>query len=184
MVKKLITVELSSGLEARPAAMLVQVASQYESKIYLEAEAKRVNAKSIMGMMTLCLTAGEAITVVAEGDDEEQAVSEIVEFRPADLTAANHFYALDIRRMNGEHPFNADIVAYSADRERLGQAAALSGDNRTLKDLDALLGALLDADVYRDGVADAEIRNVRLELRLIEFFNGSHFSPPLISAHS
>ena len=90
------------------------------------------------------------------------SVSEIVEFRPADLTAANHFYALDIRRMNGEHPFNADIVADSADRERLGQAAALSGDNRTLKDLDALLGALLDANVYRDGVADAEIRNVRL----------------------
>ena len=45
MVKKLITVELASGLEARPAAMLVQVASQYESAIYLEAEAKRVNAK-------------------------------------------------------------------------------------------------------------------------------------------
>ena len=40
MVKKLITVELASGLEARPAAMLVQVASQYESTIYLEAEAK------------------------------------------------------------------------------------------------------------------------------------------------
>ena len=59
MVKKLITVELASGLEARPAAMLVQVASQYESAIYLEAEAKRVNAKSIMGMMTLCLTAGD-----------------------------------------------------------------------------------------------------------------------------
>ena len=72
MVKKLITVELSSGLEARPAAMLVQVASQYESKIYLEAEAKRVNAKSIMGMMPLCLT--------AEGDDEEQAVSEIEKY--------------------------------------------------------------------------------------------------------
>ena len=80
MVKKLITVELSSGLEARPAAMLVQVASQYESKIYLEAEAKRLNAKSIMGMMTLCLTAGEAITEVAEGDDEEQAVSEIEKY--------------------------------------------------------------------------------------------------------
>ena len=47
--------------------MLVQVASQYESAIYLEAEAKRVNAKSIMGMMTLCLTAGESILVEADG---------------------------------------------------------------------------------------------------------------------
>ena len=49
MVKKSIKIELSSGLEARPAAMLVQVASQYDSKIYLEADSKRVNAKSIMG---------------------------------------------------------------------------------------------------------------------------------------
>ena len=73
MVKKLITVELASGLEARPAAMLVQVASQYESAIYLEAEAKRVNAKSIMGMMTLRLCQGEELTVVAEGRDEEEA---------------------------------------------------------------------------------------------------------------
>lgn len=80
MVKKMITVELSSGLAARPAAMLVQVASQYESKIYLEAEAKRVNAKSIMGMMTLCLTAGKAITVEAAGTDEEQAVCEIEKY--------------------------------------------------------------------------------------------------------
>ena len=47
MVKKSIKIELSSGLEARPAAMLVQVASQYDSKIYLEADSKRVNAKSI-----------------------------------------------------------------------------------------------------------------------------------------
>ena len=52
----------------------------YGKEIDQEAEAKRVNAKSIMGMMTLCLTAGEAITVVAEGDDEEQAVSEIEKY--------------------------------------------------------------------------------------------------------
>ena len=80
MVKKLITVELSSGLEARPAAMLVQVASQYESKIYLEAEAKRVNAKSIMGMMSLKLSGGEDLTVVAEGVDEEAAAKGIEKF--------------------------------------------------------------------------------------------------------
>lgn len=80
MVKKMVTVELASGLEARPAAMLVQVASQYNSAIYLESEAKRVNAKSIMGMMTLCLTAGQAIMVEAKGDDEEQAVTEIEKY--------------------------------------------------------------------------------------------------------
>lgn len=80
MKKKIITVELPDGLEARPAAMLVQVASQYDSRIYLESGSKRVNAKSIMGMMTLGLIAGQFITVEADGADEDQAVSEIEKY--------------------------------------------------------------------------------------------------------
>ena len=80
MKKKIITVELPDGLEARPAAMLVQVASQYDSRIYLESGSKRVNAKSIMGMKTLGLIAGQSITVEADGADEDQAVSEIEKY--------------------------------------------------------------------------------------------------------
>lgn len=80
MKKKIITVELADGLEARLAAMLVQVASQYDSRIYLESGSKRVNAKSIMGMMTLGLIAGQSITVEADGADEDQAVSEIEKY--------------------------------------------------------------------------------------------------------
>ncbi|MDW2797462.1 HPr family phosphocarrier protein [Clostridium boliviensis] len=80
MVRKTVTVELASGLEARPVAMLVQVASQYESNIYVEIESKRVNAKSIMGMMTLGLAAGEQITITADGADEEIAVGEIEKY--------------------------------------------------------------------------------------------------------
>ena len=80
MKKKIITVELPDGLEARPAAMLVQVASQYDSRIYLESGSKRVNAKSIMGMMTLGLIAGQSITVEADGADEDQAVAEIEKY--------------------------------------------------------------------------------------------------------
>ena len=80
MKKKIITVELPDGLEARPAAMLVQIASQYDSRIYLESGSKRVNAKSIMGMMTLGLIAGQSITVEADGADEDQAVSEIEKY--------------------------------------------------------------------------------------------------------
>ena len=80
MVRKTVTVELASGLEARPAAMLVQVASQYDSSIYVEVDSKRVNAKSIMGMMTLGLTAGESITISADGADEDQAVSDIEKY--------------------------------------------------------------------------------------------------------
>ncbi len=80
MIRKTVTIELSSGLEARPIAMLVQVASQYESKIYVESESKRVNAKSIMGMMTLGLTAGEELVIMADGDDEQQAISDIEKY--------------------------------------------------------------------------------------------------------
>ena len=80
MTSKEIRIGLSSGLEARPAAMLVQVASQYESSIYVESEEKRVNAKSIMGMMTLALSSGDNVTVEAEGSDEEQAAKAIVDY--------------------------------------------------------------------------------------------------------
>ena len=53
MMEKSIKVQLTEGLQARPIAMLVQVASQHESSVYIEADGKKVNAKSIMGMMSL-----------------------------------------------------------------------------------------------------------------------------------
>lgn len=80
MIKKPITIRLSSGLEARPVAMLVQVASQYESEIYVESGRKKVNAKSIMGMMTLGLAAGEQVIISADGADENQAVTDIEKY--------------------------------------------------------------------------------------------------------
>lgn len=80
MIRKPITIRISSGLEARPVAMLVQVASQYESEIYVESGKRKVNAKSIMGMMTLGLDNGEDITVIANGGDELEAVNGIEEY--------------------------------------------------------------------------------------------------------
>lgn len=80
MTKREITVQLPSDLEARPVALLVQVASQYQSEIHLESEGRSVNAKSIMGMMTFGLTAGEKITVTANGADEAEAVHNIEEY--------------------------------------------------------------------------------------------------------
>ena len=77
MIKKTITVELESGLEARPIAMLVQLASQFASSIYLESENKKVNAKSIMGMMKMALKNGTKVTVLADGEDERAAVTGI-----------------------------------------------------------------------------------------------------------
>ena len=77
MSKKEIVIQLSNGLEARPVAMLVQVASQFDSEIHVISGQRTVNAKSIMGMMTLGLDAGEEITLSANGEDEEDAMKSI-----------------------------------------------------------------------------------------------------------
>ena len=80
MMEKFVKIQLSGGLEARPIAMLVQVASQYESSVYLEAEGKKVNAKSIMGMMSLALDNGESVKVITNGEDEQEAMSGMEEY--------------------------------------------------------------------------------------------------------
>ena len=77
MIKKPVTIQISNGLEARPIAMLVQVASQFESESYVESGQKKVNAKSIMGMMTLGLDAGDSVTITANGEDEAEAMDRI-----------------------------------------------------------------------------------------------------------
>lgn len=83
MASKSVTVELETGLEARPVAMLVQVASQFESEIHVISGERNVNAKSIMGMMTLGLSAGEKIVVTANGVDEEDAIQNIEKYLSA-----------------------------------------------------------------------------------------------------
>ena len=80
MTKQDVTIKLAGGLEARPVAMLVQVASQYEASVYLDTEDKHVNAKSIMGMMSLGLDTGDELTVVADGVDEAKAVDGVVKY--------------------------------------------------------------------------------------------------------
>ena len=79
-MEKLVKISLAGDLQARPIAMLVQVASQYDSNIYLETDGKKVNAKSIMGMMSLSLKSGDEVTVKAEGSDEINAVKGIEDF--------------------------------------------------------------------------------------------------------
>lgn len=80
MIRKPITIGITNGLEARPIALLVQVASQYTSNIYLESAERKVNAKSIMGMMSLGLDAGDKVTVSVDGVDEEEAMKGIEEY--------------------------------------------------------------------------------------------------------
>lgn len=80
-----LTVCIEHGADASPIALLVQEAGRYDSRIHLEIGNKKVNAKSIMGMMSLGLTNGDELTVQAEGEDEEAAVEGISKF----LTSAN-----------------------------------------------------------------------------------------------
>lgn len=86
MIKKSITINLATGLEARPVAQMVQIASQFNSEIYVEVGQKRVNAKSIMGMMTFLGIMSKAqsehgqISVVVNGSDEEAALKSMVSF--------------------------------------------------------------------------------------------------------
>lgn len=77
MILKTLTVGIENGLEARPLAMLVQIASRYESSIYFERDGRRVNGKSIMGIMTLGLDYEDSVTVSADGADEEEAIQQI-----------------------------------------------------------------------------------------------------------
>lgn len=77
MTKKDVVVRLDSGLETRPVALLVQMASQFESEVYIESENRRVNAKSIMGMMTLGLDPGAEVTISTNGSDEKEAMDQI-----------------------------------------------------------------------------------------------------------
>lgn len=79
-MKKSVVIRMQGELEARPIANLVQVANKYNSQIYLEMGEKRVNAKSIMGMMSLALMNGATVVLDAEGEDEEQALLALEKF--------------------------------------------------------------------------------------------------------
>ena len=79
-MKKNVVVRMNADLEARPIANLVQVANRYSSRVYLEMGAKRVNAKSIMGMMSLALINGEEVVLDVEGEDEEEAIAALEKF--------------------------------------------------------------------------------------------------------
>lgn len=80
MKKRTMKIQLATGMDARPVAMMVQVASEYESQIYIEYGERCVNAKSIMGMMSLGLPEGEDVIVSANGKDESEALEGIEKF--------------------------------------------------------------------------------------------------------
>lgn len=87
MITKRMEIKIPTGLDPSTIALFIQTASQYDSRVYVEVENKKVNAKSIMGMMTLGLAAGEEITVSAAGDDEQQAIEHIERYLSNEIKA-------------------------------------------------------------------------------------------------
>lgn len=80
MLVKQVEVKLKTGLQARSAALFVQEANRLSSEILLEKDGKKVNAKSIMGLMIQAVSPGTEINIIADGDDEENAISFLSEF--------------------------------------------------------------------------------------------------------
>ena len=74
MTEKTITITNRAGIHARPAAVLVQAAKDYSANIFFEKGNDRINAKSIMGILTLGAGYNTEIKIIAEGEDEKQAV--------------------------------------------------------------------------------------------------------------
>ncbi|WP_078594426.1 HPr family phosphocarrier protein [Evansella clarkii] len=84
MIEKQVVVKRKTGLQARPAALFVQEANKFNSEIFVEKDGKKVNAKSIMGIMSLAINSNKEITVSASGNDEETAIETLTAFMEAD----------------------------------------------------------------------------------------------------
>ncbi|WP_102344915.1 HPr family phosphocarrier protein [Bacillus sp. Marseille-P3661] len=80
MIEKNITVKLKTGLQARPAALFVQEANRFSADVFLEKDGKKVNAKSIMGLMSLAVGSGVEVKLIADGNDEKEAVNALSQF--------------------------------------------------------------------------------------------------------
>lgn len=85
MVEKTIEITNPTGLHARPAALFVQTAGKFTSNIWIKTGQKKVNAKSIMGLISLAVSNGTEITIVADGEDEDLAVKEITDLVTSDF---------------------------------------------------------------------------------------------------
>ncbi len=85
MFVKEVVVQNQVGLHARPATFFIQKANEYKSSIWVEKDERKVNAKSLLGVLSLGITKGLTISIVAEGSDEEEAVNSLVALVSSDF---------------------------------------------------------------------------------------------------
>ncbi|AUS98066.1 HPr family phosphocarrier protein [Clostridium thermosuccinogenes] len=83
MITREITLTGRQGLVSKPAAIFIQKASNYKSSIWIEKNERRVNAKSLLGLLSLGIENGNKVTIIAEGEDEQFAVNELEEYLKA-----------------------------------------------------------------------------------------------------
>lgn len=86
MISKDVTVKNQVGLHARPATFFIQKANEFKSSIWVEKDERKVNAKSLLGVLSLGITKGTEIKLIADGADESEAVNALVELITSDFS--------------------------------------------------------------------------------------------------
>ena len=86
MISRDIVISNTSGLHARPATFFIQKANSYRSSIWIEKDDRKVNAKSLLGVLSLGIVKGNTITIIADGADDNEAVKTLVNVIESDFT--------------------------------------------------------------------------------------------------
>lgn len=85
MYVKEVTINNQVGLHARPATFFIQKANEFKSSIWVEKDERRVNAKSLLGVLSLGIVKGTTVSLIADGADEQAAVDQLVELVSSDF---------------------------------------------------------------------------------------------------
>jgi phosphocarrier protein HPr len=80
MIEKIVTIKNKAGLHTRPAATIVKLAAKYKCEFFISRDGMNINGKSIIGVMTLAAEEGSKLTLTFDGEDEQEAAKEIVDF--------------------------------------------------------------------------------------------------------
>lgn len=86
MISKEVTINNQVGLHARPATFFIQKANEFKSSIWIEKDERRVNAKSLLGVLSLGIVKGSTITLVADGADEQEAIDTLTALINSDFS--------------------------------------------------------------------------------------------------
>ena len=86
MISKEVMINNQVGLHARPATFFIQKANEFKSSIWVEKEDRRVNAKSLLGVLSLGIVKGTAVTIIADGADEDEAISTLSDLIESDFS--------------------------------------------------------------------------------------------------